>query len=85
MTAPTVVEDGGRGTDLDAALSETRRVHFQEQNGFVDCPIYDRLLIPSGAEIAGPAIIEQMDTTTVVLPGQTAHNHAEGHLILNFT
>ena len=85
VTAPAVVEDSGRGTDIDAALSGTRRVHFQEQNGFVDCPIYDRVLIPSGAEIAGPAIIEQMDTTTVVLPGQIAHNHAEGHLILDFT
>jgi N-methylhydantoinase A/oxoprolinase/acetone carboxylase beta subunit len=45
---------------------------FPSLGGFVDCPIYERERLPVDAAIAGPAIIEQMDTTTVVLPDQTA-------------
>jgi N-methylhydantoinase A/oxoprolinase/acetone carboxylase beta subunit len=34
--------------------------------------------------IPGPAILEQMDTTTVVLPDQTARVQADGALLLTF-
>jgi N-methylhydantoinase A len=63
----------------------TRRVHFQESGGFIDCPIYDRSLLAPEQEIRGPAIVEQMDTTTVVLPGQRASvRPASGSLLLTF-
>ena len=62
----------------------TRRVHFHECGGFVDCPVHDRTRLPSGMALGGPAILEQMDTTTVVLPGQTARVEADGNLVLTF-
>ena len=45
-----------------------RNVFFQGEGGFVDCPIYERQDLAAGDRIAGPAVIEQMDTTTVIPP-----------------
>ena len=36
------------------------------------CPIYARDALRPGNRFAGPAIVEQMDATTLVLPGRTA-------------
>ncbi len=88
VTAPPVAGGagaGGTGADLEAALRLRRQVYFPELEGFADCPVYDRDRLPGGAQVEGPAIFEQMDSTTVVLPGQTAYNDADGHLILTFT
>ncbi len=38
----------------------------------MSCPIYDRDRLDAGNRIVGPAIVEQMDTTTIILPGMTA-------------
>ena len=43
-----------------------------EAGGFVSCPIYDRERLDCGNRIEGPAIVEQMDATTVILPGTVA-------------
>jgi N-methylhydantoinase A len=67
-----------------SARTGSRRVHFRESGGFVDCPIYDRVRLAPDARIEGPAIFEQMDTTTVLLPGQIACVQPEGHLLLTF-
>jgi N-methylhydantoinase A len=50
--------------------------------GFVATPIHDRGAIRRTDRIAGPAIIEQMDTTTVVPPGWTATVDAAANLLL---
>ena len=47
-------------------------VWLPEAGGFVACPVYDRERLRAGNRIAGPAIVEQMDATTVVLPGMVA-------------
>ena len=44
-------------------------MYFAESDGYVDCPIYDRYALPAGATFAGPAIVEEFDSTTVVHPG----------------
>ena len=84
VTAPPVAGAGGGGGDLGAAQRATRLVHFAELGGFVECPIYDRERIPPGADLEGPAILEQMDSTTVVLPGQVARGDERGNLNLAF-
>jgi N-methylhydantoinase A len=38
----------------------------------VECAVYARERLKSGNRFVGPAIIEQMDATTVVLPGMDA-------------
>ena len=57
-------------------------MHFAELGGFVDCPVYAREGLPRGADLEGPAILEQMDSTTVVLPGQVARSDGQGNLNL---
>jgi N-methylhydantoinase A len=49
------------------AVISTRSVWFG--SGFVETPVYQREWLPIGAEIEGPAIFNQMDTTTVSAPG----------------
>ena len=67
-----------RGKVPDALL-EKRKVWFAE-TGFVTTPVYDRDRLPSGAVLKGPAIIEQMDTTTVVPPRSTLTVDRLGYL-----
>lgn len=45
-------------------------------------PIYDRMRLPVGAEIAGPALLEQPDTTIFIDPGLTGRVDRFGNLIL---
>jgi N-methylhydantoinase A len=61
------------------ALTGKRRVWFSE-TGFVETPVYDRERLPVPGRITGPAIIEQMDTTTVVPPGARVVNDRLGYL-----
>jgi N-methylhydantoinase A len=44
--------------------------------------IYERARLPRGARLAGPAIVEQSDTTTVIPPGVTALVDDAGNLRL---
>ena len=47
----------------------TRKAYFPETRGYVDTPVYDRYALTPGAAFAGPAIIEERESTTVVGPG----------------
>ena len=64
------------------AIVGQREVWLPEAGGFVACPVYDRDRLDAGNRIAGPAIVEQMDATTVVLPGMTARVEPYLNLIL---
>ena len=55
-----------------AAAQSSRMVDFDEVEGAVETPIYSHDEIPTGAVIEGPAIIEQLDSTTVIPPGVRA-------------
>jgi N-methylhydantoinase A len=72
------------GPDASAAQIGKRDVWMPEANGWVSCPIYDREVLKSGNRIAGPAIVEQMDATTVILPGMIARVEPYLNLILEF-
>jgi N-methylhydantoinase A len=47
-------------------------VHFDASGGALETPVYDRAVLPAGARIEGPAVIEQLDSTTLVPPGWQA-------------
>jgi N-methylhydantoinase A len=72
-----------RGGRIDDALSGHRRTYLPEAGGWGDVPLYDRTKLAAGSEIAGPAIIEQMDSTTLILPGQQATVDDFGNLVLS--
>jgi N-methylhydantoinase A len=42
-----------------------------EEAAPVETPIYDRTTLPIGTRLDGPAIISQLDSTTVIPPGAT--------------
>jgi N-methylhydantoinase A len=58
------------GTTLADAQREMRRARFDGDE--LDCPVYQRERLDVGLELAGPAILDQLDCTTVICPGQIA-------------
>jgi N-methylhydantoinase A len=58
----------------------TRRVHMG--GDWCDAAIYDRLGLPVGTEIHGPAVLEQPDTTILVEHGLIGSVDAYGNVIL---
>lgn len=65
---------------LADAEVDHRRVWF-DGAGWLETPIYRRELLPD-CEIAGPAIIEQLDSTIVLEPTNSARPDASGNLII---
>jgi N-methylhydantoinase A len=66
----------------DSAGAEIGRRPVWFEGTWLDTPIYDRARLPLGASFEGPAILEQMDSTTVVDPGVRVVVDAAGNLIL---
>src|SRR5438128_679850 len=54
------------------AVKDGRRAYFPEAHGYVDTPVYDRYALAAGARLAGPAIVEERESTTVLPPGASA-------------
>ena len=59
-------------TDSRVARVGERDVCFDSAQGMVPCPVYDRALLAPSHRFDGPAIVDQLDSTTVVYPGQRA-------------
>ncbi|OGL01062.1 MAG: hypothetical protein A3E31_02665 [Candidatus Rokubacteria bacterium RIFCSPHIGHO2_12_FULL_73_22] len=55
-----------------AAPKARRRAYFPETGGFTETPVYDRYALGAGARLAGPAIVEERESTTVLPPGTAA-------------
>ena len=63
--APPRDSEGGAG----AALKGERPVYFPSLGGFAPTPVYDRYRLGAGAALAGPAVIEERESTAVIGPG----------------
>jgi N-methylhydantoinase A len=75
-----LIDPAGRATSLDEARRETRPVWYDGE--WLDTPVYIREKLPLSAVVRGPAIIEQMDATTVLEPGDIAKSDADGNLLI---
>jgi N-methylhydantoinase A len=69
-------------SDLEAAVIGSRAVYLPEIGGFTDCPLYRRDALGPGHAFDGPAVVEQMDSTTLVLPGQRARVDAYLNIVI---
>ena len=69
----------GPDASMQAADRGTRQVWF---GGWHTATVHDRLALPVGAEIAGPAILEQPDATTVIDPGLVARVDRLGNVVV---
>ena len=74
------IADGDQ--DASSAVLTTRSVYFAESGGFVDCPIYDRYQFWANTRIDGPAIVAEMDSTTLIHPGYKASVDDIGNLLI---
>ncbi|HUG38591.1 MAG TPA: hydantoinase/oxoprolinase family protein [Candidatus Limnocylindrales bacterium] len=70
------------GPDPGAAELGRRPVHVDDQLGVVACPVYDRARLLAGHRLAGPAVVEQFDATTLLLPGQEAVVDEIGFIVI---
>ncbi|MGH7391305.1 MAG: hydantoinase/oxoprolinase family protein [Candidatus Rokuibacteriota bacterium] len=61
----------------------TRSVYFPERGGFIDCPVYDRYRLGSGATVVGPAVVEERETTVILLPEDRAAVDRHGNLVID--
>jgi N-methylhydantoinase A len=66
---------------VQSALKGTRDVHFDEL-GRQESAIYERSRLSAGAELDGPAVIEEPAASTVVFPGQKLRVDEYGNLII---
>ncbi|HVA59441.1 MAG TPA: hydantoinase/oxoprolinase family protein, partial [Mycobacteriales bacterium] len=71
------------GTDPSAALARTTRIWVDGEHA--DAAVYDRTALFAGNVISGPAIITEMDSTTLVLPGHAATVHPSGSILIRPT
>ncbi|MDG2204850.1 MAG: hydantoinase/oxoprolinase family protein [Alphaproteobacteria bacterium] len=79
---PAFQEYTEEGPDASSALVTHRFVYQPEMGEFIDSPVYDRDRLRAGNIIAGPAVIEQMDSTTLLLPGQTCQVDTHSNLMI---
>ena len=82
ISRPRSRELSDSGGVLAAALKTRRAVYFAESGGAVDCPVYDRYGLGPDLEVPGPAIVEEVDSTTVIHPGYQADVDRYGNLFL---
>ncbi|MBO1114512.1 hydantoinase/oxoprolinase family protein [Bordetella petrii] len=66
----------------EAARLGERRAYFGGRHGWRASPVYDRDLLPAGIRLAGPALIEEMSSTTVVGPGHDVAVDTYGNLLI---
>ena len=82
----TLLPAQGRARDLAGALVERRRVWFADggpaQGAWHDTPVYRREKLPAETRFTGPAIVEQLDCTTVVEPGDRVAADRFGNLVI---
>ncbi len=76
----SLIDPGKRAGDAAGAVKAKRRVWFE--SGWRDVDIFDREKLPLGAVIPGPAVIEQLDTTTVLEADCAATVDRFGNLVI---
>lgn len=81
MDLSTLIDPAGRRASAAEAETGRRAVIFD--GGPRDTPVFWRDHLPAEMEITGPAVIEQMDCTTLVEPGDTARGDADGNIIID--
>ena len=68
------------GAGAAPEVLEKRDVWFE--GGWHETPVYARHTVGAGARVEGPAIVEEMSSTAIVLPGQSGRCDTMGNLIV---
>lgn len=78
------IEQGGK-TPSQEARTGSRKAYFEAAAGFVDTPTFARSALLAGNRIAGPALIEEHASTTVILPSDSVEVDAIGNLVITIS
>ena len=71
-----------QGLAAESAIKHHRESIFSADGKGMRVPVYDGERLGAGANIAGPAIIEEVTTTIVIEPGWTARLHTSGSYVI---
>jgi N-methylhydantoinase A len=79
-TAPLAIRDSVARAGTNAVKAK-RQLWFRD-SGVIDATIYDRKRMPAGFAVAGPAVIESLESTILVPPAWQAEMNADGFVLL---
>ena len=74
-------DPAGGGRRVAPEPASTHQIYVA--GGMVDANVYDRGTLRAGDVVTGPAVITEMDSTTLVLPDHEATVHSSGSLLIN--
>ncbi len=77
----SLMDPGLRAADVAGAQRGSRQVWFQ--GGWRDTPVIARDALPIDARFTGPAVLEQLDTTIIIEPGNEVTVDAAANLVIN--
>jgi len=77
VSAVRLADGGG-----DASPAQTGSSRIWVDGGYVEAALYDRSKLLAGNVVPGPAIVTEMDSTTLVLPGHSGTVDAVGSLLI---
>jgi N-methylhydantoinase A len=77
--------DLGAPADAEAepAPKSERPVYWRDGAGFVQTPVYERAALGIGTRLAGPLVVEERESTTVVAPGGSLEVDAQRNLVIS--
>lgn len=79
--ADAPISNGAAG-DAGPARRKFRQAYFPEAGGYTQTAIFDRARLSAGEVIKGPAIVEERESTTVILPGDSVALTRHGSLVI---
>lgn len=68
--------------DPGAAITGIRQLYDRSSGTFIEATLYDREKLHAGDHIMGPAIVNQFDSTTIILAGQSAYVDTYGTIVI---
>ncbi|WP_435348585.1 hydantoinase/oxoprolinase family protein [Haloarchaeobius sp. HRN-SO-5] len=76
-------EAEGGSTRASDARKGTREAYFKSAGGFTETEIFDRSELGPGATFTGPAVVEEVNSTTVVPPTDAVRVDEYGNLVID--
>jgi N-methylhydantoinase A len=70
------------GSDRASARAGSRPIYLEDPRRQVDCTVYRRHLLAPGVRVAGPCVIEEYASTTVLFDGDAAETAETGELVI---
>jgi N-methylhydantoinase A len=67
-----------------AARKGSRQAYFPELGGYYDTPVYDRYGLLPGSSFSGPAIVEERESTVIILPDARCRIDEQRNLVVEW-